>query len=88
MIRTFSHADVEKLASTPRFRHQRPDGFPAPLQILGDLMTVEERLGKIDGMKIAYLGDATTSAILDQRRALSHRSDHRHRQGCPPSLDC
>ena len=58
MIRTFSHADVEKLAqhaSIPVINGLTD--FLHPCQILGDLMTVEERLGKIDGVKITYLGD-------------------------------
>jgi len=57
-IRTFSHDNVVELA-----RHADVPVINGltdllhPCQIMGDMQTIIERKGKIDGMKIAYLGD-------------------------------
>jgi ornithine carbamoyltransferase len=46
MIRTFAQADVDELA----------DEFH-PCQALADVMTIRERLGTFEGVRVAYLGD-------------------------------
>jgi len=58
MIRTFAQKDVEDLAKW--------SGIPVingltdydhPCQILADLMTIREQKGKLEGLKLAYIGD-------------------------------
>jgi ornithine carbamoyltransferase len=58
MIRTFAQADVEELAEHA--------GIPVingltdathPCQALADVMTIRERLGRLEGVRIAYVGD-------------------------------
>ena len=58
MIRTFAQAEVEALAKW--------SGIPVingltdydhPCQILADLMTIREHKGKLEGLKLAYIGD-------------------------------
>ncbi len=58
LARVFAHKDVEILAKF--------SGIPVinalsdqyhPLQGLADIMTIEEHLGKLDGVKIAWVGD-------------------------------
>jgi ornithine carbamoyltransferase len=58
MIRTFDQSDVDQLAEhgavpvinglTDRFH---------PCQALADVMTIRERFGKLEGVRVAYLGD-------------------------------
>jgi ornithine carbamoyltransferase len=58
MIRTFAQADVEALAehaSVPVINGLTDDAHPC--QALADVMTVRERLGRLEGVRIAYLGD-------------------------------
>jgi ornithine carbamoyltransferase len=58
LARVFDHKDVETLA--------KHSGIPVinalsnqyhPLQGLADIMTIEEHLGKLEGVKIAWVGD-------------------------------
>src|SRR5919201_1518248 len=58
MIRTFAQQDVEELAATA--------GVPVingltdsshPCQALADVMTIRERFGRLEGLKVVYLGD-------------------------------
>ena len=58
MIRTFAQADVEELAdhaTVPVINGLTDDTHPC--QALADVMTVRERLGRLEGVRIAYLGD-------------------------------
>ena len=57
-IRTFSHdsvVELAKYADVPIINGLTD--LLHPCQIMGDMMTIIEHKGKIDGMKIAYLGD-------------------------------
>ncbi|MCL2852321.1 MAG: ornithine carbamoyltransferase [Defluviitaleaceae bacterium] len=58
MIRTFAHSDVEDLAkwSTVPVINGLTD-FEHPCQVLADLMTIREYMGKLEGVKLAYIGD-------------------------------
>ncbi len=63
MIRTFDHQDVIDLA---RFG-QVPviNGLTDllhPCQVMADLMTVYEKKGKLEGLKLAYIGDGNNMA--------------------------
>jgi ornithine carbamoyltransferase len=58
MIRTFAQADVEELAEhadVPVVNGLTDEAHPC--QALADLMTVRERLGRLEGVRLAYLGD-------------------------------
>ena len=58
MIRTYSQDDVEQLAehaSIPVVNGLTDAAHPC--QALGDLMTIRERLGRLSGVKVGYLGD-------------------------------
>jgi ornithine carbamoyltransferase len=58
MIRTFDQADVEELArhaSIPVINGLTDISHPC--QALADVMTIRERLGRIEGARVAYLGD-------------------------------
>lgn len=63
MIRTFAQTEVEDLAryaSVPVI-NALTDLYH-PCQVLGDLMTVAEHKGRIDGLKVAFLGDGNNVA--------------------------
>jgi ornithine carbamoyltransferase len=58
MIRTFEQADVEELAQhadVPVVNGLTDAAHPC--QALADLMTIRERLGALDGVRLGYLGD-------------------------------
>ena len=58
MIRTYSQDDVEELAqyaSVPVINGLTDVAHPC--QALADLMTIRERMGRLSGVKVAYLGD-------------------------------
>jgi ornithine carbamoyltransferase len=58
MIRTFSQADVDELAAhadIPVINGLTDDFHPC--QALADVMTIRERFGGFDGVRVAYLGD-------------------------------
>jgi ornithine carbamoyltransferase len=58
MIRTFAQTEVEdlaKYASVPVI-NALTDLYH-PCQVMGDIMTVVEHKGRIDGLKVAFLGD-------------------------------
>src|SRR5919108_1777716 len=58
MIRTFEQADVEELAEyadVPVVNGLTDAAHPC--QALADLMTIRERLGSLDGVRLCYLGD-------------------------------
>jgi ornithine carbamoyltransferase len=58
MIRTFAQADVDELAAAADIPvvNGLTDDFH-PCQALADVMTIRERLGVFDGVRVAYLGD-------------------------------
>jgi ornithine carbamoyltransferase len=58
MIRTFAQDDVEELArhaSIPVINGLTDSSHPC--QALADVMTIRERLGMFEGVRVAYLGD-------------------------------
>jgi ornithine carbamoyltransferase len=58
MIRTFAQDDVEELArhaSVPVINGLTDISHPC--QALADVMTIRERLGRLEGVTVAYLGD-------------------------------
>lgn len=63
MIRTFGHERVVELAeySTVPVINALTDSFH-PCQIMADMMTMQEKFGKIKGLKVAYIGDGNNMA--------------------------
>jgi ornithine carbamoyltransferase len=58
MIRTFAQADVEELATQaaiPVINGLTDSSHPC--QALADVMTIRERFGRLEGVKVVYLGD-------------------------------
>jgi len=58
MIRTFAQADVEELAEhadIPVINGLTDSSHPC--QALADVMTIRERFGRLEGVRVAYLGD-------------------------------
>jgi ornithine carbamoyltransferase len=58
MIRTFAQKEVEELAgnaSIPVINGLTDSAHPC--QALADVLTIRERLGRIEGVKVAYFGD-------------------------------
>jgi ornithine carbamoyltransferase len=58
MIRTFAQEDVDELArhaSIPVINGLTDEAHPC--QALADVMTIRERLGRLEGVRVAYLGD-------------------------------
>lgn len=63
MIRTYAHSDVldlAKYASIPIINGLTD--LLHPCQVLADLLTVYEHKGKLQGLKLAYLGDGNNMA--------------------------
>jgi len=58
VIRTFAQADVEGLAEHAAIPVINALSDAAhPCQVLADLQTIRERRGRLDGLKLVYLGD-------------------------------
>src|SRR3954462_7507882 len=58
MIRTFAQSDVEELAENatiPVINGLTDSSHPC--QALADVMTIRERFGRLEGLKLVYLGD-------------------------------
>jgi ornithine carbamoyltransferase len=62
MARLFSHQTIEELAqfATVPVINALTD-FSHPCQILGDLLTIKEKKGRLDNLKLAYLGDGNNN---------------------------
>jgi ornithine carbamoyltransferase len=64
MIRTFAQEDVEELAeyaSIPVINGLTD--YAHPCQALADLMTIQERSGRLSGARLAYLGDGNNVCV-------------------------
>lgn len=64
MIRTFDHLDVEQLAehaSIPIINGLTD--YNHPCQVMADLQTIKEKLGQLQGLTLAYVGDGNNMAV-------------------------
>jgi ornithine carbamoyltransferase len=63
MIRTFDQAMVEELAKSASIPVINGlTDFEHPCQVLADLLTLRERFGKLEGLKVAFVGDGNNVA--------------------------
>jgi ornithine carbamoyltransferase len=63
MIRTFAHNDVVELAQwadIPVINGLTDEEHPC--QVMADLLTIKEKLGRLGGLKLAYVGDGNNMA--------------------------
>ena len=84
LIRTFNFKEIEELAkhaSIPVINGLTD--LNHPIQILSDLFTIHEKLGHLDGIKIAYVGDGNNVAYSWINAAVMF--DLRLSIGCPAS---
>jgi|SRR5215218_4309219 len=82
VVRTFAQADVEGLAraaSVPVVNALTDDHHPC--QALADLLTIRDRFGALDGLRIAYVGDGNNVAhsLIEAPRCSGWRSRSRPR---------
>jgi ornithine carbamoyltransferase len=64
MIRTFAQSDVEELAAhadVPVINGLTDEHHPC--QALADVMTIRERLGRLEGVRVAYVGDGNNVCV-------------------------
>jgi ornithine carbamoyltransferase len=64
MIRTFAQSDVEELAehaSIPVINGLTDEEHPC--QALADVMTIRERMGHLEGVRVAYIGDGNNVCV-------------------------
>ncbi len=63
MIRTFAQKEVEDLASYGSIPVINGlTDYSHPCQVLADLMTIREHKGKLEGLKVCYVGDGNNMA--------------------------
>ena len=85
VIRTHEHDPLQRFAaasSVPVI-----NGLSAlahPCQALADLLTLKERFGSLEGLRIAYLGDAKNNVAASLAQAAVMSGAH-VQFGCPPS---
>ncbi len=63
-VRTHAHAEVDELAaaaSIPVVNALTDEAHP--LQALADLQTIRERLGELDGVRVAWIGDGSNVCV-------------------------
>jgi ornithine carbamoyltransferase len=86
VARTFFHRDIEALArhaSVPVINALSDESHPC--QILGDLLTIEEHLGRLRGLTVAFVGDGNNVARSLVEAA--PRAGFSLRIACPPGYE-
>jgi ornithine carbamoyltransferase len=64
MIRTFAHKDVEELAKWADIPVINGlTDYSHPCQAMADLMTIREKKGRLDGLKMVFVGDGNNVAL-------------------------
>ena len=84
IARLFEHSKVEemaKFATVPVINALT--NFSHPCQILADLMTIQEKKGRLKGLTLAYLGDSNNNVTHSLLFGCS-KMEMNIRIGCPP----
>jgi ornithine carbamoyltransferase len=84
MARLFEHSKVEemaKFATVPVINALT--NFSHPCQILADLMTIQEKKGRLKGLTLAYLGDSNNNVTHSLLFGCA-KMEMNIRIGCPP----
>ena len=64
MIRTFAHKEVTELAANSSIPVINGlTDYNHPCQVLADLMTIREKFGKLEGLKLTYVGDSNNMTV-------------------------
>ncbi|MBU1693687.1 MAG: ornithine carbamoyltransferase [Verrucomicrobia bacterium] len=87
MARLFEHAKIEEMAresSVPVINALT--NFAHPCQILGDLLTIQEKKRRLKGLTLAYLGDGNNNVTHSLLYGCSKMGIH-IRVGCPPGRE-
>ncbi len=83
MARVFEYSTIEELAESATVPVINGlTNLNHPCQILSDLLTVSEKLGKLDGIKVAFLGDCSNNTSTSWVAA-SSKLDIDYWCGCP-----
>ncbi len=91
VIRTFGHSIIEDFA--------RGSDVPVinaltdthhPCQALADMMTIYEKKGKLEGIKIAYVGDGNNVAnsLIEASALTGAKINIATPEGCEPLMEC
>ncbi|MGQ9921908.1 MAG: ornithine carbamoyltransferase [Desulfobacca sp.] len=83
IIRTFGHeivAEMARFANVPVINGLTDSHHPC--QVLSDLLTIQERFGRVTGIRVAWIGDGNNMANSWITAAL--RLDFELRLACPP----
>ena len=86
MIRTFAQSDVEELAEhadVPVVNGLTDSTHPC--QALADAMTIRERLGRLEGVRLAYVGDGNN--VLHSLAAIGNRLGMSVVAACPEGYE-
>ncbi|HEY7729626.1 MAG TPA: ornithine carbamoyltransferase [Gaiellaceae bacterium] len=86
MIRTFEQAEVDEFAehaSIPVINGLTDETHP--LQALADAMTIRERFGQLDGVRVTYLGDGNN--VCNSLMRVAGRFGMRFTASCPPGYE-
>jgi ornithine carbamoyltransferase len=86
MIRTFDQAEVEEFAehaSIPVINGLTDETHP--LQALADAMTIRERFGRLDGVRVTYLGDGNN--VCNSLMRIAARFGMRFTASTPPGYE-
>ncbi|MCL2639307.1 MAG: ornithine carbamoyltransferase [Phycisphaerales bacterium] len=75
--------DLAQYASVPVINGLSNDTHPC--QAMGDLLTIEEHFGKLDGLTIAYIGDGNN--VARSLRAACERFNVNFRMSAPPGYE-
>ena len=84
MARLFEHSKIEemaKFAAVPVINALT--NFSHPCQILADLMTIQEKKGRLKGLTLAYLGDSNNNVTHSLLFGCA-KMEMNIRIGCPP----